>query len=407
MTTHAITFNPFDPEVINDPYPFYAALRGDNPIYHIPELGFHVLLSYAANDYALRNPAQFSSSVVSMVLTGQYNPVPEDGLMLLNADPPEHTRLRRLISPRFTPKAVAAMCATIEGFVDEALETMCSSAEFDFNAILAKPLPIQTFFTLAGVPRSQHAQCKAWSDAIIEASRYAAGQQLPDAETDARLRRATEEYEQFLRDLVASRQEHPADDLTSGLVHAVDEGDMYSEVEVRKMLHLLVIAGTESTQKLLANMVLTFAKFPDQYRRVVEDRSLIPNAVREVLRYEGSGLHMPRLVTEDVELFGTVIPANTLCLIGFASANRDPEKFENPEVFDVTRDPRGALAHHMGFGAGIHRCLGAHLATLQTEIVLEKLVEAFPNGFSWDPEQMVRDDVFFMRGPVKLVVSAN
>jgi len=407
MPSEVTAFNPFDPRILENPYPFYEELRREDPVCFVPGMAVRVITRYADNKFALTNPALFSSAHLADMFKGEYDPVPEPGILMQSSDPPEHTRLRRLISQAFTPKAVEDLRPAVEGFVDDAIARMRVAAEFDFNELLGQALPVQTFFTMAGVPQSLHAQCKAWSDASNEAFRYTVGAQTPDPETHARLRRMIDEYGQFLRDLVADREANPSHDLATGLVQALDKDDRLTEVEVRKLLGLLVSAGTESTEKLLANMVLAFARHPDQYRRVVQERSLIPSAVKEVLRYDGAALHMGRRVTEDVELSGTVLPAGSDCMLAFGAANHDPDEFDDPEAFDVMRDPKGVLGHHMGFGYGVHRCLGAHLATLQAETVLAKLADAFPDGWTCDPDKIVRDGSFFVRGPVRLIVAPN
>jgi pimeloyl-[acyl-carrier protein] synthase len=408
VTTDTAAFNPLAPGYNNDPYPLYDALRRETPVLHLPELNFWVISRFADNKAVLLNTEQFSSSIVQALLTGKYDPVPEaEGVLMMAADPPEHTRLRRLIGPSFTPKAVSALRPKVDGFVAEAIARMREMDEFDFSETLGRALPVDTFFTLAGFPREMHAQGKKWANAMFETARYAGGGQAPSPETDARLRALATEYAEFLKGFVASRKEHPVDDLTSGWVRDISVDNPLWEVEARKMLHLLVAAGSESTEKLLANMMLAFADHPGEYRRVVEDPSLIPGAVLEVLRYDGAALHMGRISTDDVEVAGTLIPANSIALLSFGAANHDPDEFDDPETFDVTRDPKGVLSHHMGFGYGVHRCLGAHLATLEAESVLGQLIEAFPNGLSYDPRRVERDDVFFTRGPIKLVMSAN
>jgi cytochrome P450 len=197
------------------------------------------------------------------------------------------------------------------------------------------------------------------------------------------------------------RRKHPGDDLITGLVQAADEGEKLSHQEVLTMIYLLIGAGTESTQKLISNTLLAFLKHPDQYRMLRENRSLIPNAIQEVLRYDGPALFMARITTRDVEMADTVIPAQSVCLVSFASANHDESKFPDPEEFDITRDTTGVIP----FGHGLHRCLGAPLATVEGTAVLEQIVENFAS-FEYDPSRVVRDDSFFIRGLNHLPVTA-
>ena len=208
------------------------------------------------------------------------------------------------------------------------------------------------------------------------------------------------DYGDYLEHLVNFRREHPGDDLVSGLVQAADEGERLSQQEVLTMVFLLIGAGTESTQKFISNTLLAFLNHPDQYRLLREDRSLLPNAIQEVLRFDGPAIFMARITTRDMEMGGTVIPAQSPCLVSFASANHDDSKFPNPEQFDITRDTAGVVA----FGHGLHRCLGAPLATLEGTVVLEHLLDNF-TGFDWDPSRVVRDDNFFIRGLNHLPIS--
>jgi cytochrome P450 len=208
------------------------------------------------------------------------------------------------------------------------------------------------------------------------------------------------DYGDYLEHLVNFRREHAGDDLVSGLVQAADEGEQLSHQEVLTMVFLLIGAGTESTQKFISNTLLAFLNHPDQYRMLREDRSLLPNAIQEALRFDGPAIFMARITTRDLEMGGTVIPAQSACLVSFASANHDDSKFPNAEQFDITRDTSGVVA----FGHGLHRCLGAPLATLEGTMVLERLLDNFV-GFNWDPSRVVRDDNFFIRGLNHLPIS--
>ncbi|MCU1629736.1 MAG: hypothetical protein JWP64_4685 [Pseudonocardia sp.] len=406
MTSQTVDFSPFAPDVIEDPYPFYEVLRRESPVHNVGGAGLWVLSRYDDNVFALRNPEVFSSTIISDTFSGEYNPIPDhDGVMMLSSDPPEHTRLRRLMASAFTPKSIAALRSSIAEYVDEAIERVSPLSEFDFVQEIAQPLPVKTFFTLMGVPESLHAQCKAFTDVESEiASTIASGEPL-DSEWVARMKKSQQDYGTFLCDLIDQRRAEPGDDLVSALVAASDAGDKLTEIEVRKMLQLLNAAGTESTQKFISNMLLTFLRHPEQYQMLRTNRELIPNAVQEALRYDGSGLHMPRLVLHDVELSGVTLPKGAVCLLSFGSANHDESKFsDRPEHFDITRDTTGSLGH-LAFGHGIHRCLGANLATLEATVVLEKLLEHY-SGFSWNPDAAVRDTKnFFIRGLRNLPIS--
>jgi cytochrome P450 len=394
MSAPTIDFNPFADEVIENPYPGLAMLREFAPVYEVESLFMRIISRYDDVVAALRDTDSFSSSIIDASFAGDYTPVPgSGGNNMMAKDPPEHQRMRRLVNRAFTPKSVTSMRGDIDAFVAQAIARVQDEPEWDFVEEIGKALPVNIFFKMLGVEPDMYGQARKWSDQLMAASRYTVGRQIPTPEEDAHTRQAMKDYGNYLEYLVQLRREHPGDDLVSGLVQAADEGEKLTHVEVLTMIHLLVGAGTESTQKLISNTLLAFLNHPDQYRKLRGDRSLVPNAIQEVLRFDGPAIFMARITTRDVEMAGTVIPAQSPCLISFASANHDESKFSDPTRFDITRDTRGVVA----FGHGLHRCLGAPLATLEGTVVLEHLLDNF-SGFDWDPSRIVRDDSFFIRG---------
>jgi cytochrome P450 len=401
MPDTKIDFDPFADETIQNPYPGLAMLRKSAPVYEVEGLFFRIISRYDDVVAALRDTESFSSSIIDASFAGDYTPVPgSSGNNMMAKDPPEHQRLRRLVSRAFTAKSVAGMRDDISAFVGQAIERVRDEPEWDFVEDIGKALPVNIFFAMLGVEPEMYGQARQWSHDIKTASRFTVGRQVPTAEEDIYLRRAMKNYGDYLEHLVSVRRKHPGNDLVSGLVQAADEGEQLSHQEVLTMTFLLIGAGTESTQKFISNTLLAFLNHPDQYRMLREDRSLIPNAVQEVLRFDGPAIFMARITTRDVEMAGTVIPAQSPCLVSFASANHDDSKFPNPEQFDITRDTSGLV----GFGHGLHRCLGAPLATLEGTVVLEHLLDNFA-GFDWDPSRVVRDDNFFIRGLNHLPIS--
>ncbi|MDM3973562.1 cytochrome P450 [Mycobacterium marseillense] len=401
MPDAKIDFNPFAVETIENPYPGLAILRKFAPVYEVENLFFRIISRYDDVVAALRDTASFSSSIIDASFAGDYTPVPgSSGNNMMAKDPPEHSRFRGLVNRAFTPKAVANLRVAIETFVADAIERIRDEPEWDFVHEIGQALPVNIFFKMLGVEPEMYGQARQWSHDIKTASRFTVGRQMPTADEDSYLRQAMKDYGDYLEYLVNLRREHPGDDLVSGLVQAADEGEQLSHQEVLTMVFLLIGAGTESTQKFISNTLLAFLNHPDQYRMLREDRSLIPNAVQEVLRFDGPAIFMARITTRDVEMAGTVIPAQSPCLVSFASANHDDSKFPNPERFDITRDTSGLVA----FGHGLHRCLGAPLATLEGTVVLEQLLDNFA-GFDWDPSRVVRDDNFFIRGLNRLPIS--
>jgi cytochrome P450 len=405
MPIEKIDFNPFSPEVLANPYPGLRELREAAPIYEVEGLGLRIISRYDDVIFALRKPEFFSSTIIDAMFTGDYSPVPGGSGYhnMMAKDPPEHTRLRRLVNRAFTPDAVGALRVGMEEFVDAAIDGVRDQDEWDFVDEIGKALPINVFFKLLGVEPDMYQQARAWSDDLMSAAKVTVGGETPSPEWDAHLRSSMKDYGDYMLYLADLRRREPGDDLITGLVQAADEGEKLTHQEVITMIHLLIGAGTESTQKLISNTLLAFLNHPDQYQMLRDDPSKIPAAMQEVLRYDGPALFMARICPQDVEIADTEIPKDSVCLISFASANHDESKFpDDPESFDITRDTTGVI----GFGNGIHRCLGAHLATLEGTVVLEKLVEHF-SGFSHDPGKMVRDTSFFIRGLDKLPVSAT
>ncbi|MCW2983860.1 MAG: cytochrome hydroxylase [Conexibacter sp.] len=395
MPIEKIDFNPFAPDVIENPYPGLRALREQAPVYEVEGLGLRIISRYDDVVHALRKPQLLSSTIIDMMFTGEYSPVPggSGSHNMMAKDPPDHTRLRRLVNRAFTPEAVGRMRAGMDEFVAAAIERNRGAEEWDFVDEIGKALPLNVFFNLLGVEPDMFEQARAWSDDLMSASRITVGRETPTPERDAYLKGAMKDYGDYMVHLVDLRRKQPGEDLISGLVQAADEGEKLSQQEVITMIHLLIGAGTESTQKLISNTLLALLHHPDQYAQLRQDPSLIPGAVQEVLRYDGPALYMARIATQDVEIAGVTIPSDAVCLVSYASANHDESKFPDAETFDIHRDTSGIIA----FGNGIHRCLGAHLATLEGTVVLEHLVRNF-SGFGWDPARIERDDSFFIRG---------
>jgi cytochrome P450 len=384
-------------------------LRKNAPVYEVEHLGLRIISRYEDVVASLRDTDTFSSAIIDGMFIGDYTPVPGGsvGYNMMAKDPPEHTRLRRLVNRAFTPKTVTDMRPAIAAFVAEAIERVRDEPEWDFVAEIGKALPVNLFFHLLGIEPQMYAQARAWSDDMLSSMRYTVGGEPPPPELDAHLRKSMRDYGNYLEYLTNLRREHPGDDLITGLVQAADDEHKLSHQELLTMIDLLINAGTESTQKLLSNMVLAFLTHPDQYRMLRDDPSRIPPAVQEVLRYDGPAIFMARVTTRDVEIGGRVIPAQSGCLICFASANHDEAHFPgNREEFDITRDTTGVVP----FGHGLHRCLGAPLATLEATVVLEQLVQNFVE-LDWDPTLAVRDPSFFIRGlnalPIRAVADSR
>ncbi|PRX48539.1 cytochrome P450 [Prauserella shujinwangii] len=282
---------------------------------------------------------------------------------MLNTDPPDHTRLRKLVNKAFTARTVARLRPRIEEITDRLLDDMAGAGEADLLTALAFPLPITVICELLGVPDDARDDFRAWSNTML------------DTATPEQLQEASGKMAAYLTELVARKRAEPTDDLLSALVHATDEGDALSEPELVSMAFLLLVAGHETTVNLIGNGVLALLRHPDQLAALRADPSLLPNAVEEFLRYD-SPIHLAtlRFTTEPVRVGDVEIPADEFVLISLLAANRDDDRFPDPDRLDVTRKAGG----HLAFGHGIHFCVGAPLARLEAEVAVGRLLERFP-----------------------------
>jgi len=314
--------------------------------------------------------------------------------VLLNTDPPEHTRLRKLVTRAFTARAVERLRPRIQQITDELVGNLqAAGPPADFVAGFALALPAAVIAELMGIPDGDVDRLQHWLEHILSVS----------AHTEAQTQLAVGELTAYLTELIAAKREQPGEDLTSALIQARDEGDRLSESELVFMLHLLLAGGFETTATLLPNVVITFSRHRDQWDRLRKDRSLIPGAVEELLRYvplTRSGLE--RVATEEVQLSGVTIPAGSTVLPLVNAAHFDPEFVPDPQRLDVGRP----VTAHLGFGHGVHHCVGASLGRLELTIALSTLVARLPNLHPAPPEaELVWKQGLITRGPVRLPVS--
>ena len=380
-------YNPLLPEVKENPYPYYTYLRHSAPVYQIEGLGFWAISRYEDVDFILKNPKLFSSSVLTAALVGDLQVVPETP-SLISSDPPEHTRVRKLVNKAFTPRIIRSLGPRIREIAQDLLNQVAGHKEFDLVRDLSIPLPVIVIAELLGVEPEHRQTFKRWSDDIVRAAN-----RTYTAEEEQRIRQSLAEFRAYFQETIAARRAAPREDLTTALVQAEEERQALSAWEVLSLLTLLLVAGNETTTNLIGNMMLALLEHPDQFARVCADPSLIPNAVEETLRYDGPVQGIPRQVTENVEIAGTTLSAGSLVFPLFASANRDENKFPDPDRFDITRNTEG----HLAFGFGIHYCLGAELARLETRITFEELLRRFPS-LSRQNDMVTRTDSFLLRG---------
>ncbi|GGU85749.1 cytochrome P450 family protein [Lentzea flava] len=350
-----------------------AALRESAPIRHVvlpSGLPVWLVTGYEAARTVATDP-RFSSQRVydrmhRMVLgEDEETPFSEDfAKNLLNLDPPEHTRLRKLTTRMFTSRAIAPLRPRIEQIADELLDDMAGRESVEFLEAYAYPLPIRVITEMLGVPFSDRDQFTQWSKTMVDGgASEAAGA-------------ATMQMASYLHGLIAAKRETPADDLLSQLVHMSEDGDQLSSSELVAVTVVLLIGGFETTVNLISGGILSLSRHTDQLALLRADRSLMANAIEEFLRHETPNiLSSPRYTTEEVEIAGVVIPEGEFVMVSWLAANRDPARFTDPDRLDITR-PMGG---HLAFGHGLHFCLGAPLARLEGEIAFGRLLDRFAN----------------------------
>jgi cytochrome P450 len=378
MTTTEVApvFDPFDPAFRRDPYPLYRRLRKENPI-HPGAMGGLVLTRHADCLHVLRHPAASSderkgSVFQAMAEAGEIDQELADNRPFLFLDPPDHTRLRRLVSKAFTPRTIERLRPRVQALVDELLDAAVPSGALELIEELAYPLPVQVISELLGVPPEDHETFKGWSRDL---ARGLDPDFILPPEVVERRDAAIAAFSEYFLGLIAERRRAPSDDLLSALVAAEDEGDRLTEQELLSTCTLLLVAGHETTVNLIANGTLALLRHPDELRRLQDEPSLARSAVDEVLRYDAPVQMTGRVALEDIELDGATLQQGEFALLLLASANRDPAAFAEPDTLDIGRTDN----HHLAFGFGTHFCLGAPLARLEGEVALGTLVRRCPD----------------------------
>ena len=398
MATTEIEFNPFLPEFHADPYPFYRRLREQDPV-HRTAMGFWVLTRYEDCVAVLRDQ-RFGREEFQQMLTAVYGndtEKPQLPRSMLFRDPPDHTRLRALVSKAFTPRTIEVMRGHIQDIVDRLLGRALARGGMDVMEDLAYPLPVTVICEMLGVPVGDHASIRGWS-ADIARSLDAIG--LPsDQSIVERGRIARRQLADYFRALVPERRARPQPDLLSGLLAAEEQGDKLTEPEVIAMCLLLFIAGHETTVNLIGNGLLALLRHPEQLARVQADPALVPNAVEELLRYDSPVQRTARITTEEVDLAGHHIAKGAMVVVALGAANRDPAQFADPDRLDVTRRD----VRHVSFGFGIHFCLGAPLARVEGQIALGALLRRAP-GLTLDEPTLEWRESSVLRGLKRLRV---
>jgi cytochrome P450 len=378
----AMELNPFAYEFHDDPYPTYRWLREHAPLYRNDELGFYALSRFKDVVAASADWQTYSSAEGTLV--ERMDPaIFEEMPMMIFTDPLRHDRLRKLVNRAFTPRRIAELEPFIRATAVRLLDPLAGGGGGDFVKEFSALLPMEVIFTMLGVPQDDRRRLRAWIDVSLER----------DHDSPALPMRAIEgmlNMRQYWSDLIPALRGQPNEGLISALLEAeiaTDEGGTtrLTDGEISGFCQLIAAAGNETVTKLLANAAVLFARHPGEYAKIRADPGHIPNAVEEVLRYSSPSQYQGRTVMSDVEWYGTAVPKGSRIVLLTGSANRDEREFADPDRFDVERSVTTAL----GFGYGIHFCLGASLARLESRVALEEFTRRFPR-YRIDESRCVR-----------------
>lgn len=368
-----VEFDPFSQDFFDGAYDTYRRLRNEAPIYYSSKWDFWALTRYDDVAPATKDYETFSSArgaTLDMVKAhDDAIPVPK---VIISMDPPEHQKMRRLVSNVFTPRAIAALEHMVREKVYERIDAV-NPEQFDVVADFSALFPNEVITTMLGVPKADRDQIRRWLDLLLE--RRPGEIAVPRDGYEASVNTGLYYY-----DLVRQRRAAPQDDMISRLIETEIERDgvveKLSDVDITGFATMLGGAGAETVTKLVGNAMVAFADFPDQWRKLRDDRSKIPAAVEELLRYEAPSQYQIRTATRDVTYYGTTIPKDAAVLLVTGSALRDERMFDDPDRLDIDRDRR--MGFNLAFGYGVHSCLGAALARMESRIALDALLDLIP-----------------------------
>lgn len=382
-------FDIHDPDVADSVYDVYAEMRQKCPVAHSSKYGGHfVITKFESIHEILRNPAVFSSESVNVPGTiGQEGP-----MIPIEVDPPDHTIYRKLINPLFSPKRMADLEPRIRDIVNELIDRMLELKKVDFVDAFARELPSRVFLALMGWNLDDAPKFNHWADTIVLGEPGASEEES----TEVRMAAAMEVYAYFAEMIDERAESGDAEDITQILINGKFDDRELTQFEVLNILFLFLIGGLHTVQGALAHSVIYLAEHPEVRKQLVDDPSLVPSAVEEMLRWE-SAICPARVVKEDVVVDGVQLRAGDKVLLPFGSANRDEDKFDEADTVDLARDPNP----HIAFGAGNHRCVGSHLGRLELKIAFEELHRRMPD-YRLDPDDRPERHLSQVKGVVKL-----
>ena len=378
MSQAELVFDPFSEEFFNNPFDLYQRMQDEAPVYYHPEMDFYALTRHEDVAEGLKDHETFSSARgCDLAMVKAPEPPPKSIIFM---DPPEHRHMRSLLNKAFTPRAVQEQRETVVEQIDRYLSA-ADPDNFDVVQDFSGPFPVEVITRMAGVPEEYRQQVRVWIDTSLH--REPGQMEMGEAGMQANIETAM-----YYFGLVQERRENPQDDMISRLIAAEipdDDGNLrkLDDIEICGFATLLGGAGAETVTKLLGNAAVIFARNPDQWQKLLDDRSKIPAAVEELLRYEGPVQYNVRYSVKEKTLHGVTIPAGKPVFMIGAAANRDPRAFTDAHKFDIDRDR--TEAQNLGLGYGIHSCLGAALARMESAIALERLLDFMPRyEVQWD-----------------------
>jgi cytochrome P450 len=378
--------NFFSDDARRNPYPLYQQARTKSPLLLDPHSGLWMLFDFDSVKQVLSDPATFSS---------RFGPD-----WLIFTDPPRHSKLRALVSKAFTPRSIVNLEPRIRAISRNLLQGRVEMGEMDLAADFSVPLPMKVIAEMLGIPACDHHRLKRWVDVILRMS-YTIGQKGPDAASaTSDFTDVTLEMSEYLADFLKGQKASPGDNLLSRLAQAEVDGERLTHAEILGFLQLLLLGGSETTTNLINNAILCFIENPSQLDLLRQDMELLPGAIEEVLRYRSPVQWIYRVTRREVEMHGQIIGPSRLVLAVIGSANHDPAQFANPERFDITRDPNP----HIGFGNGMHFCLGSALARLEARIALTDLLERLSDIQLADSQPWPPREGLHVHGPARLPI---